>query len=112
MTGTNVIVGPWIALSGVEGLSFQNAWTGGVGVFTFEGTNVAKAPGKSVPADDATPATVLSVPASFAPGNPTGSAGNFGHGFSKAPPYAFMRQKYTNSTGAGVLNTGVNIRYR
>lgn len=45
----------------------------------------------------------LTVPASFASGNPTGAAGSFLFDFTIAPAAKAIRPVYTNASGAGNL---------
>lgn len=106
MTGTDVITGPWVSLEGLDMISFQAQWTGTPnGAFSFETTNAQKASGSGVPSASAT-ATALTLPASFAAGNPAGSASNFMFEFVDMSE-AFIRIKYTNASSTGVLNVDV-----
>lgn len=106
MTGTDVITGPWISLEGMDKISFQPQWTGTPnGAFSFETTNAGKASGSGVPSASAT-ATALTLPASFAAGNPAGSASNFMFEFTDMSE-AFIRIKYTNASSTGTLNVDV-----
>jgi len=96
MTGVNVINGPWINILKVRECSFQAQWTGTPnGAFGFDVSNEP----------DPTPATptVLPLPASFAAGNPAGSATSYPFDFGPIP-YKWIRPKYTNASSAGVLN--------
>lgn len=99
MTGTQTITGPWINIERRPNCSFQAAWTGTPnGAFAFDVSNDVD---PTLPG--AIGATPLTLPASFAAGNPVGAAGSFAFVFAPLP-VKWVRIKYTNASSAGVLN--------
>lgn len=104
MTGTAVITSKWFDMRGCSIVDFQTTWTGTpAGSFTFETTTHPRPVFADGTANPAAIVTVETLPASFAAGNPTGSAGIFTFRFAGLG-CAFIRLKYTNSSGAGPLD--------
>lgn len=101
MTGVAVITSDRVLASGVGAggcLSFQNAFTGTpTGAFTYEGSN-------DNDPDSAPVCGWIAQTPTVAGANPAGAAGGSVSVFVN-PPMRWYRQKYTNSGGAGVLNT-------
>ena len=101
MTGTTVITGPWCKVKKSPKCSFQARWTNNpVGVFSFEVSNDENP--NATTGDNQLAATALTLPASFAAGNPAGSASSFVFEFETY--WAWIRPKYTNASGTGVLD--------
>jgi hypothetical protein len=104
MTGTSTLTSDWVKLSVHRMISFQAKWASTpVGTFSFEVSNDPD------PAFPVLGVTVLTPPTKFANGNPNGAAGDFTFEFPYAP-WKWIRIKYTNISGSGVLSVGVEAK--
>lgn len=103
MTGTTVITGPWCLVRKSPKCSFQAKWTNTPnGVFAFDVSDDENP--NAATGDNVLGPTRLTLPASFAAGNPAGAAGSFMFEFETY--WTWIRPVYTNASSTGVLNMG------
>lgn len=106
MTGAAVITGPWVKIKKSVRPSFQAKWTGTpTGLFSFEVSNDENP--NAVTGNNLLGASAYVNPTVGPLVQPVGAAGNWAADWGASPPpYVWIRPKYTNSGGAGVLNMG------
>lgn len=108
IAGAGTTTSAWVNLRTMGKVAFQSEWTGTLnGTMSFEITNYPAA-GGGQPGPNAK-ATALTLPASFAAGNPAGAAGDFVFEFVDMAE-GWIRQKFTWVSGAGNLTSTVGAK--
>lgn len=102
ISGAGTTTGKWMSIPSIDKISFQAEWTGTLaGTFFFDVTNYPPFNDGSQPIATAK-ATALTLPASFAAGNPAGSAGDFMFEFVNMSE-VWIRPRFVYASGSGTL---------
>ena len=108
ISGAGTTNGKWVSARSIHLLSFLAVWTG-----TLNGTIAFRV--SNSPPDGANPAqppagantALLTLPASFAAGNPNGAAGSFAFEFPNNVCEVWIRPEFTWVSGSGNLTIEV-----
>ncbi len=102
LSGAGTTKGDWMNLRSMSKATFQAEWTGTLaGTFTWEVTNYKPGNDPARPPSTAK-ATTLTVPSTFAAGNPAGSPGDFVFEFVNLGE-TWIRPSFVYSSGSGNL---------